>query len=194
MTDEQSHDPAVEVVAPGAGPEELSDGDIREAVAQPAKVIRIGAMVRQLLEEVRGATLDEASRTRLREIYESSIAELADVLSPDLKEELGRLSRPFQSASPSEAELRVAHAQLVGWLEGLFHGIQAMLFAQQAQSRAQLEEMRRRSLPRSEGGVNAGQYLGAISATTRRWPTVRLRTTRSRRSRGCRRRARASAA
>jgi hypothetical protein len=137
-----------------------------EAIHHPAKAMRIGAMVRQLLEEVRQAPLDEASRTRLREIYESSIAELSDILSPELKEELGRLSLPFADDKvPSEAELRVAHAQLVGWLEGLFHGIQATLFAQQMEMRSQLEEMRRRSLPPGAPGGQGpsestpGQYL-----------------------------------
>ncbi len=118
-----------------------------EAVQHPAKMMRIGAMVRQLLEEVRQAPLDEASRARLREIYENSIQELGEILSPDLKEELGRLSLPFDEDVPSDAELRVAHAQLVGWLEGLFHGIQAMLFAQQMETRQRLEELRRPTLP-----------------------------------------------
>ncbi len=118
-----------------------------EAIEQPGKLLRIGSMVKQLLEEVRQAPLDEASRTRLREIYEQSIRELADGLSPDLVAELDRVSIPFDSGTPSESELRVAHAQLVGWLEGLFHGIQATLVAQQVAARAQLDEMRQRSLP-----------------------------------------------
>jgi hypothetical protein len=118
-----------------------------EAVQHPAKVMRIASMARQLLDEVRAAPLDDASRTRLRDIYETSVKELADVLSPELREELERLTLPFAGDAPSDAELRVAHAQLVGWLEGLFHGIQAMLFAQQMESRQRLEEMRRPSLP-----------------------------------------------
>jgi Protein of unknown function (DUF2587) len=123
-------------------------GAEREAVAQPAKVMRIGSMIKQLLDEVRQAPLDEASRTRLREIYDTSVSELADGLSPDLREELSRMASPFgPDEVPSEAELRVAQAQLVGWLEGLFHGIQATLFAQQMAARAQLEQMRQRSLP-----------------------------------------------
>jgi Protein of unknown function (DUF2587) len=122
--------------------------DDRETVEQPAKVMRIGSMIKQLLDEVRQAPLDEASRSRLKEIYETSVQELARVLSPDLREELDRLAKPFEEgAPPSESELRVAHAQLVGWLEGLFHGIQATLFAQQMQARAQLDEMRHRALP-----------------------------------------------
>jgi Protein of unknown function (DUF2587) len=126
---------------------EGADAD-RETVEQPAKVMRIGSMIKQLLDEVRQAPLDEASRTRLREIYETSVQELARVLSPDLRDELDRLAMPFEEgAPPSEAELRVAHAQLVGWLEGLFHGIQATLFAQQMAARAQLEEMRQRAIP-----------------------------------------------
>ena len=119
-----------------------------ETVEQPAKVMRIGAMIKQLLDEVRHAPLDEASRHRLREIYETSVRELAEGLSPDLREELARVTLPFEDAgAPSDAELRVAQAQLVGWLEGLFHGIQATLFAQQMAARAQLEEMRQRGLP-----------------------------------------------
>lgn len=117
-----------------------------ESIEQPAKLLRIGSMVKQLLEEVRLAPLDEASRGRLREIYEQSIHELADGLSPDLAAELDRVSIPFDTDTPSDAELRIAHAQLVGWLEGLFHGIQATLVAQQVAARAQLDEMRQRSL------------------------------------------------
>ena len=121
-----------------------------ESIEQPAKLLRIGSMVKQLLEEVRQAPLDEASRGRLREIYEQSIRELADGLSPDLAAELDRVSIPFDNPTPSEAELRIAHAQLVGWLEGLFHGIQATLVAQQVAARAQLDEMRQRSLDGGE--------------------------------------------
>jgi hypothetical protein len=117
---------------------------VTEMVEQPAKVMRVGSMIRQLLEEVRAAPLDEKSRARLKEIHESSIKELEDGLAPELVEELERLSLPFaEDEVPSEAELRVAQAQLVGWLEGLFHGIQTTLFAQQMAARAQLEQMRR---------------------------------------------------
>ncbi len=132
-----------------------------ESIEQPAKLLRIGSMVKQLLDEVRQAPLDEASRTRLREIYEQSIRELAEGLSPDLVAELDRVSIPFDSPTPSEAELRVAHAQLVGWLEGLFHGIQATLVAQQVAARAQLDEMRQRSLPAAPGQDTGrpGTYL-----------------------------------
>ena len=131
-----------------------------ESIASPAKVMRIGAMVRQLLEEVRHAPLDEAGRDRMREIYDISVRELSDSLSPDLAEELSRVARPFVGEeTPSEAELRVAQAQLVGWLEGLFHGIQATLFAQQMTARNQLEEMRRRALPGRPGPDPSGQYL-----------------------------------
>ena len=112
-------------------------------VEQPAKVMRIGSMIRQLLEEVKSAPLDEKSRARLKEIHQNSIKELEDGLAPELVAELERLSLPFEDATPSEAELRVAQAQLVGWLEGLFHGIQTTLFAQQMAARAQLEQMRR---------------------------------------------------
>ena len=113
------------------GPEGAQAADQGETVEQPAKVMRIGSMIKQLLDEVRQAPLDEASRGRLREIYDTSIRELAEGLSPDLREELARVTSPFgDDARPSDAELRVAQAQLVGWLEGLFHGIQATLFAQ----------------------------------------------------------------
>lgn len=125
------------------GQEERSVADL---VEQPAKVMRIGSMIRQLLEEVRAAPLDEASRKRLKEIHQSSIKELEEGLAPELVDELERLSLPFSDDDgnpPSDAELRVAHAQLVGWLEGLFHGIQTTLFAQQMAARAQLEQMRR---------------------------------------------------
>ncbi|MBV8387954.1 MAG: bacterial proteasome activator family protein, partial [Acidimicrobiia bacterium] len=122
---------------------EQSEGQVQESVAEPAKVMRIGAMVRQLLEEVRQAPLDEAGRARLREIYELSVKELAEGLSPELRDELAQFAMPFDADAPSEAELRIAQAQLVGWLEGLFHGIQTTLFAQQMAARAQLEQMRR---------------------------------------------------
>ena len=113
------------------------------SVTEPAKVMRIGSMVKQLLEEVRQAPLDERSRERLAEVYERSVVELSGALSPDLQEELKMLTLPFDAESvPSEGELRVAQAQLVGWLEGLFHGIQATLFAQQYAARQQLEQMR----------------------------------------------------
>ena len=121
-----------------------SERPITEMVEQPAKVMRIGSMIRQLLEEVRAAPLDEKSRARLKEIHQSSIKELEDGLAPELIAELERLSLPFaEDTTPSEAELRIAQAQLVGWLEGLFHGIQTTLFAQQMAARAQLEQMRR---------------------------------------------------
>jgi hypothetical protein len=137
----------------GAQGEELA----KESVSEPAKVMRIGAMVRQLLEEVRQAPLDEAGRARLREIYELSVKELAEGLSPELRDELAQFAMPFNAEAPSEAELRVAQAQLVGWLEGLFHGIQATLFAQQMAARAQLEELQRRGLP---PGAAPGQQGG----------------------------------
>jgi hypothetical protein len=135
-------------VAAGQGEQAEEEGDrerpVTELVEQPAKVMRIGSMIRQLLEEVRAAPLDEKSRARLKEIHTSSIKELEDGLAPELVEELERLSLPFAEGDvPSEAELRVAQAQLAGWLEGLFHGIQTTLFAQQMAARAQLEQMRR---------------------------------------------------
>lgn len=154
-TNEQPQDePHVVIVGPegmakarsGEGGEENQDQEasITDLVEQPAKVMRIGSMIKQLLEEVRAAPLDEASRARLKEIHRNSVDELEKGLAPELVEELDRLSLPFIEADiPSEAELRVAQAQLVGWLEGLFHGIQTALFAQQMAARAQLEQMRR---------------------------------------------------
>jgi hypothetical protein len=131
-------------VASTAQDEDGGERNPAELVEQPAKVMRIGSMIKQLLDEVKAAPLDEASRQRLRKIHKSSISELEKGLAPELVEELERLSLPFDEGSvPSEAELRVAQAQLVGWLEGLFHGIQTALFAQQMAARAQLEQMRR---------------------------------------------------
>ena len=136
-----------------------------EMVEQPAKVMRIGSMVKQLLEEVRAAPLDDAARTRLREIHQSSIKELEEGLAPELREELERLTLPFNDdTAPSDAELRIAQAQLVGWLEGLFHGIQTALFAQQMAARVQLEQMRGRpQLPPTPG--LAGQPEPGVSST-----------------------------
>jgi hypothetical protein len=117
---------------------------ITDLVEQPAKVMRIGSMIRQLLEEVKAAPLDEASRNRLKEIHQASIKELEAGLAPELVEELERLALPFtDDVTPSEGELRIAQAQLVGWLEGLFHGIQTAIYAQQMAARAQLEQMRK---------------------------------------------------
>ena len=159
MTEEQAgketdEAATVVVVGPDGRPigtvEVPSDGE-REAedpsrmVEQPAKVMRIGSMIKQLLEEVRAAPLDEAGRQRLKEIHRRSIVELEDGLATELRDELERLSLPFEEgATPTEPELRVAQAQLVGWLEGLFHGIQAALVAQQMAARMQLEQMRGR--------------------------------------------------
>jgi Bacterial proteasome activator len=142
------------------------DGGVGGMVEEPAKVMRIGTMIKQLLEEVRAAPLDEASRNRLRDIHAASIRELEDGLSPDLREELERITLPFsEGETPSDAELRIAQAQLVGWLEGVFHGIQTALFAQQMAARAQLEEMRRKALPGGQSPAQpdlrpgGGQYL-----------------------------------
>jgi hypothetical protein len=153
-------------------PQGGDDGDgtpsVGEMVEQPAKVMRIGTMIKQLLEEVRAAPLDDASRNRLRDIHAASIRELEEGLAPELREELERLTLPFsEGETPSDAELRIAQAQLVGWLEGVFHGIQTALFAQQMAARAQLEEIRRKALPggQSHGGQQpdfrpgGGQYL-----------------------------------
>ncbi len=136
-----------------------SGESLADMVEQPAKVMRIGTMIKQLLEEVRAAPLDEASRNRLKEIHTSSVRELEQGLAPELREELERLTLPFtDDAVPSDAELRIAQAQLVGWLEGLFHGIQTALFAQQMAARAQLEQMRQGALP---PGLNVADPRGS---------------------------------
>jgi hypothetical protein len=161
MTDEQAPGtpPLLIVTAPGNEPQtadviapEQEGAAGVETIERPAMVLRIGSMIKQLLDEVRAAPLDQASRLRLKEIYEQSVRELASGLSPELAAELDRLVLPFESDEPSDAELRIAQAQLVGWLEGLFHGIQATLFAQQMSSRAQLENMRSRGLPSGQDG------------------------------------------
>jgi Protein of unknown function (DUF2587) len=150
----------------GPGQDDDGPGALTDMVEQPAKVMRIGTMIKQLLEEVRAAPLDDASRNRLRDIHASSIRELEQGLAPELREELERITLPFtEGETPSDAELRIAQAQLVGWLEGVFHGIQTALFAQQMAARAQLEEMRRKALPgghapgQQEHRPTGGQYL-----------------------------------
>ncbi|MBY8873636.1 bacterial proteasome activator family protein [Micromonospora sp. PLK6-60] len=182
--EDAGHSGTVVVVGPDGRPVgtvQTDDGggeDPARLVEQPAKVMRIGSMIKQLLEEVKAAPLDDASRNRMREIHERSIVELKEGLAPELRDELERLSLPFtEDQTPSEGELRIAHAQLVGWLEGLFHGIQAALVAQQMAARMQLEQMRggRQALPSGPGGMvpgmpgigqppggeghNTGQYL-----------------------------------
>ncbi len=152
----------------GEGGEDDEDGDraITDLVEQPAKVMRIGSMIRQLLEEVKAAPLDEASRNRLKEIHQASIKELETGLAPELVEELERLSLPFTEDSvPSESELRIAQAQLVGWLEGLFHGIQTAIYAQQMAARAQFEQMRQALPP---GAAMPGARPGSAPATRTR--------------------------
>ena len=144
-----------------AGRDGDDDTSITDLVHQPAKVMRIGTMIKQLLEEVKAAPLDDASRNRLREIHKTSIRELEEGLAPELRDELERLALPFSDdVIPSDAELRIAQAQLVGWLEGLFHGIQTALFAQQMAARAQLEQMRQGALP---PGVSGPGQRGPVS-------------------------------
>jgi hypothetical protein len=134
---------APEVIYVPVGPEPGHEGPMTETVSEPAKVMRVGSMIKQLLDEVKAAPLDDRSRERLAQIYSRSLEALAKSLSPDLAEELRSMALPFtEGVIPSDAELRVAQAQLVGWLEGLFHGIQATLFAQQIAARQQLEQMR----------------------------------------------------
>jgi hypothetical protein len=154
-------------VEPSEQQEQPTDGPTPETITEPAKLLRIASMVRELLEETRQASTDEGGRKRLVDIYRRSVEELADSLSPDLREELQELAPPL-GGDPSESEIRVAQAQLVGWLEGLFHGIQAAMFAQQAAARQQFEEVRRRGLlaqnpqapPQQDPqGPPRGQYL-----------------------------------
>jgi 8-oxo-dGTP pyrophosphatase MutT (NUDIX family) len=151
-----------EIIVPAGGAEEAGQDDGGDLVEQPAKLLRIASMIRELLEEARHSSLDEGGRKRLQEIYDRSLVELKDVLTEDLRRELDALAIPFED-TPTESEIRVAQAQLVGWLEGLFHGIQAALWAQQMQARQQLEEMRRRGLPSGMPGQRGqgppGQYL-----------------------------------
>ena len=158
----------VVVTQNGMGVAEASDGDGEvsnpaDLVEQPAKVMRIGSMIKQLLEEVRSAPLDEAGRTRLAEIHRRSITELEQGLAPELIEELERITLPFNDSAPSDAELRIAQAQLVGWLEGLFHGIQAALFAQQMVAQQQLQNMRR-ALPSGHSASDEGPESPASGA------------------------------
>jgi hypothetical protein len=152
MSDFQPHPVERAEVIEAGGSGERAERD--EFVEQPAKVMRVGTMMKQLLEEVRSATLDEASRDRLREIYETSVRELGSALSPDLRAELGRLALPFadDTKPPTAAELQIAQAQLVGWLEGLVQGIQATLFAQQMAAQQQLANMRGQIGPGPGGG------------------------------------------
>lgn len=142
MSDPTATDTDADVLVPSVVPDARQESPT-ESVESPGKVMRIGSMIKQLLEEVRQTELDEPSRERLREIYDTSITELSSSLSPDLQQELARLALPFEpDTAPTGPELRIAKAQLVGWLEGLFHGIQATLFAQQMAARQQLEQMR----------------------------------------------------
>ncbi len=152
--------PAPAAVAAPSDDGSEGEASVMSQVEQPAKVMRIGTMVKQLLEEVRAAPLDEAGRSRLKEIHQRSIDELEDGLAPELRAELDRLSLPFDTDRvPSEAELRIAQAQLVGWLEGLFHGIQTAIIAQQMAARAQLEQIRGRALPPGAGDGQPGVTL-----------------------------------
>jgi hypothetical protein len=162
VPDHTSDEPAPAESAPAESDQSADEEELIGAITEPAKVMRIGSMVKQLLEEVRETTLDEASRERLAEIYERSVVELTDAMSPDLQEELRMLALPFDDAAvPSEAEIRIAKAQLVGWLEGLFHGIQASLFAQQMAARQQLDQMRQLNAGPMPGGQGAPGQHGA---------------------------------
>lgn len=173
---EQSAEEHVMVIGPDGQPigtvpasaiQEDEEQSVTDLVEQPAKVMRIGSMIRQLLEEVKSAPLDEASRNRLKEIHTASIKELEAGLAPELVDELERLSLPFtEEGAPSEGELRIAQAQLVGWLEGLFHGIQTAIYAQQVSARAQFEQIRKALPP----GMMPGQPAGPESSAPEQQP------------------------
>lgn len=170
---ETPRDPRILIVDPQGEPAQAVTADTDDEdspvnlVEEPAKVMRIGSMIRMLLEEVKAAPLDDAGRQRLAGILSTSIAELKEGLAPELGEELDRLIHPFSSTTPSESELRIAQAQLVGWLEGLFHGIQTAIYAQQMAARAQLEQMRRAlpgGMPPQAAGEEGGPQLGEHSS------------------------------
>jgi hypothetical protein len=152
-----SKDP--EIIIPGA--EQQQQQNAGEFIQQPAKLMRIAAMIKELLGEVRESSLDDAGRARLHQVYERALAALRDSLSEELQQELATLTLPL-GGTPSQSEIRIAQAQLVGWLEGLFHGIQAALWSQQMAARAQLEQMGRRGLPpapEDDGQRRPGHYL-----------------------------------
>ncbi len=161
-SEHHAEQPEVVVMPDGMSPG-TAEPAVVETISEPAKVMRIGSMVKMLLEEVKAAPLDDASRERLAAIYKTSIDELSSALSPDLQEELRSMALPFKDLHPSDAELRIAQAQLVGWLEGLFHGIQAMLMAQQMAARQQLEQMRQ--LP--PGALSQGGTMPAEGPSER---------------------------
>ncbi|GMQ84691.1 MAG: hypothetical protein BMS9Abin07_0255 [Acidimicrobiia bacterium] len=148
------------VAADDPAAQDVADGPF---VTEPSKLIRIASMTRAMLEEVRASGLDDQGRKRLIVVYHNSIDELRDVLSDDLKDELDAIFLPLEREIPTESELRIAQAQLVGWLEGLFHGIQASLLTQQMSAQAQLEQMRRRRALEAPQGSDeddsSGLYL-----------------------------------
>jgi hypothetical protein len=173
MSTPQDHQPEADhimVIGPDGQPVAVPAGAVQDAgqdedggdsaerltglVEQPAKVMRIGRMVQQLLEEVKSAPVDEPGRKRLATVLHTSIQELKDGLAPELDDELDRLIQPFDETTPTESELRIAQAQLVGWLEGLFHGIQTAIYAQQMAARSQLEQMRRALPPGAMPGMH----------------------------------------
>lgn len=165
-----SADPRVMIVDPQGAPAASSDADgsehgegVSDLIEEPAKVMRIGSMIRMLLDEVKAAPVDEAGRTRLASVLSTAISELKQGLAPELGNELDRLITPLSGATPSESELRIAQAQLVGWLEGLFHGIQTAIYAQQMAARAQLEQMQRALPPGASAAAGDQDGLSAAS-------------------------------
>jgi hypothetical protein len=152
----ESRDPEIVTGRPQGQQPQQNDGQSQEFIQQPAKLIRIGSMIKELLGEVRQAPLDEAGRKRLTEIHERALTALRETLSDELQQELATFALPLDG-TPSQSEIRIAQAQLVGWLEGLFQGIQAALFSQQMAARAQMEQMRQRGLPPGPGGEDDGR-------------------------------------
>ena len=137
-----------------------TDGDdLPGRIEEPAKLLRIASMTRSMLEEVRTATLDEEGRARLRAVFDATLEQLHTVLTEDLREELSEVFVPLDEGVPTQAEIRVAQAQLIGWLEGLFNGIQAAIMTQQMAARSQLQQIR--GGPPSEDGDHGagGLYL-----------------------------------
>jgi len=171
MSSEQPEtpDPRVMIVdseGSPAGQSAEEHEEVTDLIEEPAKVMRIGSMIRMLLDEVKAAPVDEAGRTRLATVLSTAISELKQGLAPELGNELDRLITPLSGATPSESELRIAQAQLVGWLEGLFHGIQTAIYAQQMAARAQLEQMQRALPPGAAGGGAPGPEQGGLSAAS----------------------------
>jgi len=127
------------------------------AISDPAKLIRLGTMLQTLMAEVRNADTDVESRKLLARIHNETMEELATVLSSDLMDELSEFTNCCDDEGvPTEAEIRVAQAQLVGWLQGLLQGLQASMAAQQTAAAQQLQQLATRQSAPGPGGPTAG--------------------------------------